>query len=224
MSETTPLNPNNNGESSTGVQRVLNDVSELFWQPFSQTALKLLPNRGEGLRAKSKRGDNLPDAGEERPLLTDYHAINDPSIRVRVPKKKPTPVKVEAKVWFANERTYISYLSMGLLLSTIATGLLFGAQDSLARRFAYTYALIAAGVLIYGYVTYQKRLTLIAGRYAGSFDQLWGPLFICAALFIAILANFILKLEEAKKAHNGTNPLSFANAWAVAGQKSTWLN
>lgn len=31
--QTTPLNPNNNGESSTGVQRVLNDVSELFWQP-----------------------------------------------------------------------------------------------------------------------------------------------------------------------------------------------
>lgn len=36
---------------------------------------------------------------------------------------------------------------MGLLLSTIATGLLFGAQDSLARRFAYTYALMCVALL-----------------------------------------------------------------------------
>jgi hypothetical protein len=49
-------------------------------------------------------------------------------------------VKVEAKVWFANERTFISYLSMGLLLSTIASGLLFGARDSTARWFALAYA------------------------------------------------------------------------------------
>lgn len=57
-------------------------------------------------------------------------------------EKKATPVKVEAKVWFANERTYIAYLSMGLLLSTIATGLLFGAKDSVARWFAFAYALM----------------------------------------------------------------------------------
>jgi hypothetical protein len=45
-------------------------------------------------------------------------------------------------VWFANERTFISYLSMGLLLSTIASGLLFGAKDSPARWFALTYAMM----------------------------------------------------------------------------------
>ena len=57
-------------------------------------------------------------------------------------EKVPTPVKVEAKVWFANERTFISYLSMGLLLSTIASGLLFGAKDSPARYFALTYGVV----------------------------------------------------------------------------------
>jgi hypothetical protein len=57
-------------------------------------------------------------------------------------EKIPTPVKVEAKVWFANERTFISYLSMGILLSTIASGLLFGARDSAARFFAMGYAIV----------------------------------------------------------------------------------
>lgn len=27
-------------------------------------------------------------------------------------------------------------------------------------------------------------------------DQLWGPLLICAAMFIAILANFIIRVRE----------------------------
>ncbi|BEI93999.1 uncharacterized protein CcaverHIS019_0604580 [Cutaneotrichosporon cavernicola] len=233
--ETTPLNPSSSSagagpsqpKAESSMARVLNDVSENFFQPFSQGALRLLPARGEGIRAKSKRGDRLPDS-EERPLLTDYHSINDPTIRVRVPKKRATPVKVEPKVWFANERTYISYLSMGVLLSTIATGLLYGANDHPARWFALAYAIIAAATLIYGYVLYQKRLTMIASRYPGSFDVLVGPLLICGSLFVVILANFIFRLAEARKEHEplgvGASPLSFSYAWRVAGEKNRWHN
>lgn len=68
---------------------------------------------------------------------------------------------------------------------------------------------------------------MIAARYPGSFDQLVGPLLISGSLFIVILANFIFRLIEARKAHeprDGANPLSLAYAWRVAGEKSTWLN
>nr|XP_018261541.1 uncharacterized protein I303_05979 [Kwoniella dejecticola CBS 10117]OBR83699.1 hypothetical protein I303_05979 [Kwoniella dejecticola CBS 10117] len=212
----------------------MSQIADFFWHPFSSAALKLLPKRGAGLRARSKRADRIPD-DPQRPLLTDYHSINDPTIRVRVPKKVPTPVKVEAKVWFANERTFISYLSMGLLLSTIASGLLFGARDSPARWFAFAYALISAGVLAYGWAIFQKRLTMISARDAGSFgefirnkdvadyaDLLWGPMLICLALFVAILANFIFRFQEARK-ELGVNPLSLQNAWYEAGVKSSWM-
>ncbi|WVR00060.1 hypothetical protein IAU59_007202 [Kwoniella sp. CBS 9459] len=198
-----------------------NSITDFFFHPFSSGALKLLPKRGVGMRAKSKRADRIPD-DPQRPLLTDYHSINDPTIRVRVPKKVPTPVKVEAKVWFANERTYISYLSMGLLLSTVASGLLFGARDHPARWFAFGYALISAGVLVYGWAIFQQRLTMISARDSGRFDVLWGPMFICAALFIAILVNFVFRLTEARR-EIGANPLSFQNAWYQAGVKSSWL-
>nr|XP_031864088.1 uncharacterized protein CI109_000732 [Kwoniella shandongensis]KAA5531160.1 hypothetical protein CI109_000732 [Kwoniella shandongensis] len=199
----------------------MDQLSKLFYQPFSATALKLLPKKGVGMRAKSKRADRIPD-DPQRPLVTDYHSINDPTIRIRVPKKVLTPVKVEAKVWFANERTFISYLSMGILLSTIASGLLFGAKDSSARWFAFAYALISAGVLIYGWAIFQRRLTMISARDAGSFDLLWGPLFICLALFVAILANFVFRLTEARR-QMGVNPLSFQNAWYQAGVKGAWI-
>lgn len=105
------------------------------------------------------------------PSAQNYQSTDNPEIRVRIPKKIATPVKVEAKVWFANERTFISYLSMGLLLSTIASGLLFGARDSPARYFALVYAAISAGVLIYGWAIFQKRLTMISSRYSGSFGK-----------------------------------------------------
>jgi hypothetical protein len=72
-------------------------------------------------------------------------------------------------------------------------------------------------ILIYGYAIFQKRLTMISARDAAQFgkqgyvretipwlmdhvsrhkDQLWGPLLICAAMFIAILANFIIRVRE----------------------------
>lgn len=63
---------------------------------------------------------------------------------------------------------------------------------------------------------------MIAARYPGSFDQLWGPLLICIALFVAILANFIFRLADARKAHDGQNPLDFKLAWAKAGAQKGW--
>lgn len=60
----------------------------------------------------------------------------------------------------------------------------------------------------------------MAYDYIAVLDLLWGPIFICLALFIAILANFIFRLHEAKK-HTGVNPLSFTYAWNEAGTKSS---
>lgn len=60
------------------------------------------------------RADDIPYTVEDdeglRPTVRDYHAINDENGdrrggQVRVPKKIATPVRVEGKVWFANERS-----------------------------------------------------------------------------------------------------------------------
>ncbi|KAK1927237.1 putative vacuole fusion, non-autophagic-related protein [Papiliotrema laurentii] len=217
VNESTPLHSSASSQP-TSFRQHLNNFTDRFFQPFTGDALRNLPARGLGQRAKSKRADRIPD-DPARPLLADYHSINDPNVLVRVPKKVLTPVKVESKVWFANERTYISYLSMGLLLSTIASGLLFGARDSLARYFALAYAVISVGILVYGWAIFQKRLTLISTRDPGSFDNLWGPLFICLALFVAILANFIFRVHQARE-HIGSNPMSFSTAWTHATTSS----
>jgi len=88
-------------------------MTDIF-HPFSPTALASLP-KGLRTRPRYTRADGIPDAESDEegnmPAARDYHAINSLPPQVRVPKKFATPIKVEAKVWFANERsTYISDL------------------------------------------------------------------------------------------------------------------
>lgn len=75
--------------------------------PFSQSALATLPNVQRP--ARYVRADAIPDTTTDnegqQPTIRDYHAINSLPPQVRVPKKMPTPVRVEGKVWFANERS-----------------------------------------------------------------------------------------------------------------------
>jgi len=115
---------------------------------------------------------------------------------VRVPKKLATPIKVEGKVWLAAERTWISYLNIALLLAMLALTLFNASPDPISQKFAYTYAAISIGILIYGYLLYQRRITMIRQRHPGHFDETVGPLLIAAALFVAVLSNFILRVKE----------------------------
>jgi hypothetical protein len=46
-------------------------------------------------------------------------------------------------------------------------------------------------------------------------------LLICAALFIAILANFVFRAKEAQK-QSGLHPLAFAQVWEHAGSRDLW--
>jgi hypothetical protein len=75
--------------------------------PFSPSALALLPKLARPRRYT--RADAIPEVEDgqdgQRPTVRDYHAINSLPPRVRVPKKVATTIRVEGKVWFANERS-----------------------------------------------------------------------------------------------------------------------
>jgi len=118
---------------------------------------------------------------------------------VPVPQKIPTPIRVEGKVWFANERTWIAYTNIGVLLGTLALALASASKDNVSLYFGYVYTLISCGVVAYGYVVYQRRVTMIRKRDPGSFDLLWGPVIISALLFVAVGTNFYIRLREFQK-------------------------
>ncbi|KAK7032283.1 hypothetical protein VNI00_013242 [Paramarasmius palmivorus] len=182
------------------IRRSWHAMSEVF-SPFSSTALGTLPNVARPQRYT--RADAIPEIeGDDeghQPTVRDYHSISTVPSQIRVPKKIATPIKVEGKVWFANERTWVAWLNLSVLLGTLALALFNASKDVVARRFAYTYAVISIGVLIYGYMLYQKRITMIQRRDPGHFDDILGPVIVSALLFFAILTNFVIRVHELRQ-------------------------
>ncbi|KAF7327946.1 DUF202 domain-containing protein [Mycena kentingensis (nom. inval.)] len=192
-----PQNPLAVPRPESLIRRSWHAMSDLF-SPFSSAALASLPNPARPQRYT--RADNIPeteaDDEGQRPAVRDYLSINHPTVQVRVPKKVATPVRVEGKVWFANERTWVAWLNIAVLLGTLALALFNASDEPIARTFAYVYATISAGVLVYGSLLYQHRITMIRRRDPGHFDMLAGPIVISALLFIAIAANFMIRLRD----------------------------
>jgi len=170
--------------------------------PFSSSALSKLPDTSQRNRHRETRADRIPDSQDSNGTGTvvmhrDYNAINP--VPIRVPKKVATTIKVEGKVWFANERTWVAYVNVSVLLGTLAMALFNASKNAVARNFAFIYAVISVGVLIYGWAIYQKRITMIRRRDPGHFDQILGPVLISALLFFAVLANFIIRVQELRR-------------------------
>ncbi|PWN88710.1 hypothetical protein FA10DRAFT_288236 [Acaromyces ingoldii] len=154
---------------------------------------------------------------------TSYGSVLDlpPERRVPKPKAVKSPVRVEAKVWFANERTWISWLRVSLLIGSFAlamynsanffsshhhhddAGRAKGPQPSTIRNFSLVYAGISILTLVWGLFNYHRRLHLIRTKYAGDFDDLIGPPLICLALFVAVLLNFITRVQQYNAEHDG---------------------
>ncbi|KAG2202555.1 hypothetical protein INT47_012549 [Mucor saturninus] len=111
---------------------------------------------------------------------------------VKIPKKVTTSIKVEPKVFFANERTYFSWMRFGTMLTTFSLAL-FNAGDAVGKISGIVYTLIAISTLIYGVGLYYRRRELIRARKSGPYDEMWGPTVICMALMVAVGLNAYLK-------------------------------
>ncbi|ORZ13696.1 VTC domain-domain-containing protein [Absidia repens] len=111
---------------------------------------------------------------------------------VKVPKKVITPLRVEPKVFFANERTYFAWMSFGTLLATFSIAL-FNAGDAVGKVSGVVYTLVSLSTLLYGMGLYYRRRELIRQRAAGPYDDMSGPTMICFALLFAVGLNAYLK-------------------------------
>jgi uncharacterized membrane protein YidH (DUF202 family) len=115
-----------------------------------------------------------------------------PLLQRTAKKRIALPVRVEPKVFFANERTFLSWLHFAVVLGGLAVGLLnFG--DKIGRISAAMYTVIAVGVMIYALTVYQRRARAIRTRSGAPYDDRLGPTILCVFLLAAITTNFILR-------------------------------
>lgn len=112
----------------------------------------------------------------------------------------PTSVqKIEPKIFFANERTYLHWLHSGVTLYTIASGILAFSEDS-DESWAHWYALfllpISLGFCLYALHVFLWRADRIKTRVPGRWDDPRGPMLLGGTVVIVLAINFVAKLYE----------------------------
>ncbi|CAO2648427.1 Nn.00g076940.m01.CDS01 [Neocucurbitaria sp. VM-36] len=132
--------------------------------------------------------------------------IRDPGVWI----KDQGPVRVEAKVWLANQRTFIKWQHVSVLLASLSLGLYnaAGEGNNIARALAVVYTCVAAFTLAWGYGMYWYRSKLIRERSGKDFDAVTGPLVVCVGLAFALVLNFAFKynaLIKEKQQHDHVN-------------------
>ncbi|RKP11503.1 hypothetical protein BJ684DRAFT_1017, partial [Piptocephalis cylindrospora] len=110
-------------------------------------------------------------------------------------KRVAVPVRVEPKVFFANERTFLSWLHFAVVLGGLALGLMnFGDRSSMFAGAIFT--VIAAGIMLYALLTYRWRSERIRQRLPGPYDDQRGPVVLVGVIFAAVGVNFWLKFRD----------------------------
>ncbi|KAG0166358.1 vacuolar transporter chaperone [Apophysomyces sp. BC1034] len=110
-------------------------------------------------------------------------------------KKKTKGCKVEPKAFFANERTFISWLQFCALLLTVALNLLnFG--DRVSRISGATFMVVSAILALYALGRYQYRAWHLRKRSKARYDDVYGPVALCLLIVLALLLNFYLRFRQ----------------------------
>ncbi|ODV89059.1 hypothetical protein CANCADRAFT_133363 [Tortispora caseinolytica NRRL Y-17796] len=104
------------------------------------------------------------------------------------------PVRIEPKVYFANERTFLSWLEISILLGSIAAGLIKVGSPAIIP-IAFGFFITAVSSMLYSIGLYIWRVYMIRERRAVSYDDNIGPTAICCIFAVAIFANFIISAQ-----------------------------
>lgn len=136
----------------------------------------------------------------------------DEELELPIGVKKPTsllkqarPVKIEAKVWLANERTFNRWLTVTSMFTVMTFSLQASVKKSgnekLADVLAYGYFALTLFCGIWGYFVYNRRLSLIRLRDGKHLDAPLGPLIVALGVLVAIITNFVVGFRHIGHQH-----------------------
>ncbi|KAK6462175.1 VTC domain-containing protein [Scheffersomyces coipomensis] len=109
--------------------------------------------------------------------------------------KNAGPLKIEPKVWLANERTFNRWLHVTTLLSSL-TFIIYNSSlnsnfEGLSNFLAYFYFILTLFSGVWGYYIFMRRRTIITERSDTHLDNSVGPLIVAFGLTVALVVNFV---------------------------------
>ncbi|PCD35423.1 hypothetical protein AU210_007993 [Fusarium oxysporum f. sp. radicis-cucumerinum] len=135
------------------------------------------------------------------PISSNSDMSSQPLLQTTPGKRIALPTRVEPKVFFANERTFLSWLNFTVILGALAIGMLnFG--DRVAFISAFLFTGVAMLTMIYALVTYHWRAKSIRMKGQAGFDDRFGPTVLAIILLLAVIVNFVLRITDKSK-NNG---------------------
>ncbi|XP_013413499.1 vacuolar transporter chaperone 4-like [Lingula anatina] len=146
----------------------------------------------------------IPDIQEEQkslryrnfilPKFSKTHHKTNPDNQKEQPKAMKR-LKVEPKTYFANERTFIQWLTSSLLLVTLS-GALVSLGDRDARVVGLLFMPLAILILIYAAVMFYLRLYRIRHHSKSGYHDVIGPAVLTVFLCVAMLSTFSLHFRK----------------------------
>ncbi|GMH92256.1 hypothetical protein TL16_g12293, partial [Triparma laevis f. inornata] len=111
------------------------------------------------------------------------------------------PIKVEPKVFFANERTFLAWLHTAVTLAGISVAIIsFAGNDEggsdMGQMYGLTLLPVSICFIIYALRQYTSRAGMIRRREPGPYEDLTGPSVLAVLLMVSIGLNFVLKLYQ----------------------------
>ena len=136
------------------------------------------------------------------PSCTRARKLANPLLSSSPGKRIALPTRVEPKVFFANERTFLSWLNFTVILGALAIGMLnFGDRPAFISAFLFTG--VSMLTMIYALVTYHWRAKSIRVRGQAGFDDRFGPTFLAIILLLAVVVNFVLRITYSSSGKGG---------------------
>ncbi|KAJ3132753.1 hypothetical protein HK100_004988 [Physocladia obscura] len=134
------------------------------------------------------------------PAVVGFQAID-------VTKRIVLPVRIEPKVYFANERTFLTWLQYVITLAVMSLSLLnFG--DRVGQIAGVIFTVVALLFMVHAMFLQQWRAYMIAKRGDKPFDDIWGPT-VLTFVFASDIPNLSSNTTIIKKKLNG--PVGFSN-------------
>jgi uncharacterized membrane protein YidH (DUF202 family) len=117
-------------------------------------------------------------------------------------KQRKAPIKIEPKVFFANERTFLAWMHLSVMLAGASIAILAFADNSdsenggnpLSQLYGVMLLPVAIAFIVYSMYQYTRRAAMIRTRHPGPYEDTTGPAVLGVMLMMSIVAQFALKL------------------------------